>query len=158
MKTLLVSMEPCREVKEAEPAVYIGYRLLGCDRIEHILLSGGSIIRIRKRNEECMFAQLIRGGYTLTSPIITHDGFVRFVLIDSVNVRKILRKYEQRVLGTNEYDIRSLALTPRQRRALVLFALQYNNVSSVAKALNVSKPAAWKLIKKGIRKVVNLYA
>lgn len=157
MRALLVSMEPCREVKEVEPAVYIGYRLLGCNGIEHILLSGGSITRIRKRNEECMFAQLIRRGYTLTPPIIAQDGFVRFVLIDSTNVRKILRKYEQRVLDTSEYDIRSVALTPRQRRALALFALQYNNISGVAKALNVSKPAAWKLIKKGIRKIVNLY-
>jgi len=157
MKILSVSMEPCKEVKEIEPGAYIGYRLLGCDGIEHILLSGGSITRIRKRSEECVFAQLIRRGHTFTLPVITHDGLIRFMVINSINVRKILRKYEQRVLDVSEHDIRYITLTPRQRKALALFALQYNNISAVAKALNVSKPAAWKLIKKGIRKIVSLH-
>jgi len=157
MKVLLASLEPCREIKELEPKIYIGYRVLDCDRIEHIVLSGGSINKIKKRNEECVFAQLIRHGYALVPPIITQEGFVRLILIDSANVRKILKRHEQRIIGISRHDLRSLVLTLRQRRALSLFALQSNNISGVAKVLSISKPAAWKLIKKSIRKIANLY-
>ncbi len=158
MKALLISAVPCEQVRELGPEGYLGFRTLNCEAIEHLIVSKGRVVRARRKCDDCVLGQLARHGFILSNPTITSEGFIRMASTDSAGVRRILRKYRHQIVAVEEIDLRGLILTPKQRMAVALLADGASNISGVARALGISKTAAWKLVKKSIKKIARLHA
>ncbi|MEB3850982.1 MAG: hypothetical protein LRS49_00165 [Desulfurococcales archaeon] len=158
MKALLVTALPCDEVRKLKPESHLGFRTLGCDEIEHLIVSGGRALRTRRKCDECLLGVLIRSSYVLSGPVITPEGLVRMAAIDKPSVRRALRIHRRQLVSLEEVDVRNLVLTPRQRVAFSLLASDAGNIAGVARALGISKVAAWKLVRKSLRKIARLHS
>ncbi len=160
MKALVVIATPCEYVKRLRPEGYLGYRLGGCPQgsIEHLLVTRKGLVKARKECENCVLARLARATHLLSPPVLTSTGHMKFLVTATPAAKRVLTEYRDRVVNIEEVDYRSVHLTPRQREAIQLLAEQATNITGLARALGVSKPAAWKLVRKTIRKIAQLYS
>ncbi|MCE4627865.1 MAG: hypothetical protein F7C34_01775 [Desulfurococcales archaeon] len=157
MKALVIEAEPCETVKKLAPSSYVGFRMLSCGKIEHLLIADNQVRRVRKGCENCVLGVLVRSGHLIGQPSITKSGKLRFIVADTVDTRRVIRKYGSQVVSSEQVDIRGISLTRKQREIVEMLASN-ENISSIARTMGISKAAAWKLVKKTLRKVARLHA
>ena len=153
MRALLVSARPCEAVARIGAEGYVGFKIIGCSMVEHALLKGGRVVRVSRRCEECVFGRLVRASLVIGRPSLTPRGLMKFVVADTREARRVLRESVGQVVSVEEVDVRGVVLSQRQAEALSLMADGAGGVAGVARALGISKVAAWKLVKKGLRKL-----
>ncbi len=155
MKLLRVVMWQCERMRRTEADDYLGMRLGACPlRIEHLVVSGRRVERVRVPCSECVLAKLYEVAHVLGPPALTPDGKIQFVVTQNRRVKKILREHEDEIVTVEEIDYRDVYLTPRQKQALTLLASgKATNITRLAKTLGITKPAALKLVRKSLRKL-----
>ena len=158
MKALLVEAVPCEMVRQLRPEAYIGYKIGDCSVIEHILLAEGKPVRRTRSCETCVLGQLVRHGHLLAPPTLTRQGLMRFIVSDTRETRRTLKRFRDQVVRVEEESISAVTLSPRQREAVSLLAGSASNISRLARELGISKTAAWKLVKKSLQKLAKLHA
>ena len=158
MQVLLVRMRQCPRVAGLRPSGYLGYRLKGCERIEHLLATRDGVARVEAECRGCVLAELLQAGYVLSRPEVDEDGTIRFVVASTPQARRVLSRYRGQLLEARRIRLENALLTPRRREVLRLMAEETVSVSRLARSLGVSKPAALKLVKRAIRKLVLLHS
>ena len=157
MKALVIEAEPCEAVKRLAPSSYIGFKIMSCGKIEHMLIADNKLRRVRKECDNCVLGALVKSGHIIGQPSITRAGRLRFIVADSAETRRTLRRHRAQVVYSEEVNIRGVSLTRKQREIVEMLAAN-GNISGIARAMGISKAAAWKLVKKTLRKVARLHA
>lgn len=158
MKVLKVVMKQCEPVMSLEPGSYLGVRLGGCLRfIEHMLLTKSGIKKVRVPCDSCVLGKLYRSSFVVGQPVVSPEGWISFLVKDDRQARRVLREHSRSIVSVEELDYRNVVLTPRQLEALKLLASSGAGVSKIARALGVTKPAARKLARRGLEKLVKMH-
>jgi len=160
MKLLRITMKQCDTVKGIGAEEYLGTRLGSCPlRIEHIVVAGKKIERVKKSCDHCILAKLYHSTYVVGNPTLTQGGGIVFLAIDTREVRRMLNRHRDELINVEEVDPRSIYLTPRQKEALRLLATgEATNISRLARRLGITKPAALKLFRKSLQKLAKRHA
>ncbi|MCE4620636.1 MAG: hypothetical protein F7C33_06410 [Desulfurococcales archaeon] len=159
MRLLKVRMRQCEKLRSIGADSYLGFRIASCpERIEHVVVSSRRVSIFSKRCDDCVLAKLVRATHVVGTPIIAGDSIV-FLVNDNRHARRLLAQHSDDIVEVEEVDYREAYLTKRQRQVLRLLASgEASNVSRVARKLGISKPAALKLVKNSIRKIVERYS
>ena len=156
MKFIEIEMKQCELMKSRHAEEYLGNSMRQCPaRIEHIVVAQGRIHRVPVQCSSCVLAKLYRATHVIGNPVLTPDGRIKFVVVDSRTTRRIISEHREELISVRPVDQRQLYLTPRQREALRLLANEEaTNISQISRLLKISKPAAHKLVRNSIRKVL----
>lgn len=161
MRVARVTMKPCRKLEETYACRYLGFRLANGDKIEHYLEeNNGKRIKLRVPCNNCVLGRLLRTSFLVSIPVIVNENGsrrLRFLVVVNGVVRRLLMEYSSQLDEVEIDDARNYYLTPRQAEALKLLSNGANTVSGLSRKLGISKVAASKLIKRGLRKIVKIY-
>ncbi|MCE4625391.1 MAG: hypothetical protein F7C35_05960 [Desulfurococcales archaeon] len=159
MRLLEVVMKQCKRLRELGPDEYLGTSIKRCPlRIEHVVVKGHRVERLTMPCSKCVLAKLYRSTYLIGTPTLTSEGEIRFIVVENRAVRKIFQEHKEDLVSVKQVDPRQVYLTPRQRQVLALLASgEASNISQVSRHLNISKPAALKLVRNALRKLARKY-
>jgi len=155
MKLARITMKQCSQLRELEPDDYLGTKISGSpNRIEHIVISKRRIHTIRKKCSECILSKLAMATYVIGTPVIKPDRTIVFTIAINKKTMSIINQHKERLVNIEEIDYRKIYLTEKQKKAIKLLASgEASNITRLADKLNISKPAAHKLVKKTIHKL-----
>ncbi|AAL65037.1 conserved within P. aerophilum [Pyrobaculum aerophilum str. IM2] len=98
----------------------------------------------------CILSELLKNTALVKMPEI-RDGFIVFTVVANNAVKKYVRRRRVKAVVKRWRNPR---LTPRQRAALIFFS--NGGLEAVAQGLGISKSAACKLVKRALKKVVEI--
>ncbi len=156
MRLARIVMHQCEAVRRLEADDYLGTSFSSCPaRISHVVVSKRRVIHVSKPCDDCVLAKLYRATHVVGQPKIRQDGRIEFIVRLNRRAERVLREHRDEIVEVEEIDYRSLYLTPRQRQALEAVAEGgAYGVTSLARALGVSKSSASRLYKRILRKLI----
>ncbi len=158
MKALRVTMHVCQRLASLKPRAYIGYRIVDENTIKHLVLVGRRrLAKVRVDCSECVLGKLMKTSTLLSMPVLEGE-LVRFIVLDTPALHRMLQNHGGRVVGVEPISISNIVLTEKQRKILQPAASASPTPSRIAAALGVTRQAAQRLLRQVVRKLSTVYA
>ncbi len=152
MKVARITMKPCHRLRRLRPKNYIGYRVSG-ETVEHYVTTRtGDHVKLRLRCDDCFFGKLVKTSYIVSPPVL-YDGHIKFLVVYTNAVRRLVSKHREQLLGVEIMDSRNVILTDKQRAVFRLISSNGHRPSTIARNWGVSRTAVHKTIKTALRKI-----
>lgn len=152
MELLTIYEKPCKNFLESigdcgKWAEYLGFSIQN-GKVIHYIKRGDGLVKIYCSS--CILSELLKNTALVKMPEI-RDGFIVFTVVANNAVKKYVRRRRVKAVVKRWRNPR---LTPRQRAALIFFS--NGGLEAVAQGLGISKSAACKLVKRALKKVVEI--